>query len=73
MMGVDWEERLGLAFEPSRSTAFHQGDAGLVAVTKDVAGETVALTDRSWKAPTFYTAPLNTKYSLVLMRSIIGN
>ena len=69
-MGVDWEKRLGLGFEQFRGAPFHQGDAGLVAVIKDAAGETVAITDRSWKAQTFYTAPLKTKDCLVLKGAI---
>lgn len=66
IMGVDWEERLGLGFEQFRGAPFHQGDAGLVAVIKDAVGETVAITDGSWKAQTFYTGPLKTKDCLVL-------
>lgn len=70
IMGVDWEERLGLGFEQFRGAAFHQGDAGLVAVIKDADGETVAITDASWKAQTFYTAPLKTQDCLVLKGAI---
>lgn len=66
IMGVDWEERLGLGFEKFRGATFHQGDAGLVAVIKDASGETVAISDESWKAQTFYTAPLKSKSDLVL-------
>ncbi|MCO8121522.1 hypothetical protein NHH03_07230 [Stieleria sp. TO1_6] len=70
IMGVDWEERLGLGFEQFRGAPFHQGDAGLVAVIKDAADETVAITDRSWKAQTFYIAPLKTKECLVVSGAI---
>ncbi|TWT67498.1 hypothetical protein CA85_23490 [Allorhodopirellula solitaria] len=70
IMGVDWEERLGLGFEKFKGASFHQGDAGLVAVVKDAAGETIAVTDASWKAQTFYTAPLKTKDCLVLKGSL---
>lgn len=66
IMGVDWEERLGLGFEKFKGAPFHQGDAGLVAVVKNEAGEIVSVTDASWKAQTFYTAPLKTKECLVL-------
>ncbi|TWU07403.1 hypothetical protein [Allorhodopirellula heiligendammensis] len=66
IMGVDWEERLGLGFEKFRGAVFHQGDAGLVAVVKDESEETVAVTDQSWKAQTFYTSPLKSKECLVL-------
>ncbi|TWU40227.1 hypothetical protein Q31b_35720 [Novipirellula aureliae] len=65
IMGVDWEERLGLGFEKFKGAPFHQGDAGLVAVVKDAADETVSVTDANWKAQTFYTAPLKTKECLV--------
>ena len=66
LMGVDWEEHLGLGFENFRGAAFHQGDAGLVAVIKNDAGETVSVTDATWKAQTFYTAPLQSKDCLVI-------
>ncbi len=70
IMGVDWEERLGLGFEKFRGADFHQGDAGLVAVIKNSAGDTIAITDQSWKAQTFYTAPLKSKSELVLKNGI---
>ncbi|WP_372719850.1 hypothetical protein [Novipirellula sp.] len=70
IMGVDWEERLGLGFEKFKGAPFHQGDAGLVAVVKDAAGETVSITDANWKAQTFYTAPLKTKECLELNGAI---
>ncbi|QDS87171.1 hypothetical protein EC9_13480 [Rosistilla ulvae] len=66
VMGVDWEERLGLGFEQFRGAPFHQGDAGLVAVIKNAAGETVSITDEIWKAQTFYVAPLKSPDCLVV-------
>ena len=66
IMGVDWEEHLGLGFENFRGAAFHQGDAGLVAVIKNSKGESVSITDASWKAQTFYTAPMKTTDCLVI-------
>lgn len=57
-MGVDWEENLGIGTESSRGGQFHAGDAGLVAHIQTATGETVAMTDESWRAQTFYTAPL---------------
>jgi len=66
VMGVDWEEHLGLGFENFRGAPFHQGDAGLVAVIKDASGETVAVTDENWKAQTFYIAPLKFKECLII-------
>jgi hypothetical protein len=70
IMGVDWEERLGLGFEQFRGAPFHQGDAGLVAVVTDAKDETIAITDQSWKAQTFYTAPLKTPDCLVLKGAV---
>lgn len=55
---VDWEEALGLGTEKSRTSDFHAGDGGMVAVIKDVHGITVATTDKNWKAQTFYTSPI---------------
>ena len=63
---VDWEESLGLGMESNRGTKFHAGDGGLVAHFKDAKGDTVALTDNSWKAQTFYTAPIKDKACLVV-------
>ena len=66
VMGVDWEENLGLGSERNRRVAYHPGDAGFVAVIKDEKGRTVAITDKSWRAQTFYTAPLNDRSCLKL-------
>ncbi len=55
---VDWEENLGLGSENNRGSAYHPGDGGMVAVFKDAADNVVAITDASWKAQTFYTAPV---------------
>ena len=38
VMGVDWEENLGLGSERNRRVAYHPGDAGFVAVIKDERG-----------------------------------
>ena len=62
---VDWEETLGLGMESNRGTEFHAGDGGLVAHFQDASGKTVALTDSSWKAQTFYTAPIVDRKCLV--------
>ncbi|SFL43908.1 hypothetical protein SAMN05216302_10951 [Nitrosomonas aestuarii] len=64
LMGVDWEENLGLGSEQNRGYAYHPGDAGLVAVIKDESGQTVAVTDKTWRAQTFYIAPLNDRSCL---------
>lgn len=58
MMLVDWEENLGLGSEEHSGNAYHPGDGGLVAVIKDQNNSVVAVTDNSWKAQTFYTAPV---------------
>lgn len=70
VMGVDWEENLGLGSERNRGVDYHPGDAGFVAVIKDAAGETVALTDASWKGQTFYTAPLQSRDCLIVNGAI---
>lgn len=55
---VDWEENLGLGSEASGSFAYHPGDGGMVAVFKDASENIIDITDDSWKAQTFYTAPI---------------
>ncbi|HBB25953.1 MAG TPA: hypothetical protein DCZ59_06765 [Bacteroidetes bacterium] len=54
---VDWEENLGLGTELSGSP-YHAGDGGVVAVFLDEKGAIIATTNGSWKAQTFYTAPI---------------
>lgn len=67
---VDWEENLGLGSERSRGVGYHPGDGGLVAVIKNAKGETVAVTDGTWRAQTFYIAPLNTRGCLKLRGNV---
>ena len=55
---VDWEEHLGVGCEENRGKSFHNGDGGMVAVIKDAQNNIIAKTDESWKAQTFYTAPI---------------
>jgi len=55
---VDWEEHLGVGCEANRGKPFHNGDGGMVAVIKDSQNNTVATTNKDWKAQTFYTAPI---------------
>ncbi len=55
---VDWEENLALGSEAGRGKDYQPGDGGLVAVIKDSEDATIAITDSSWKAQTFYTSPL---------------
>lgn len=66
IMMVDWEENLGLGSEDNRGKAFHPGDGGLVAHVQDASGASVVITDASWRAQTFYTAPLHDRSCLVV-------
>ncbi len=61
---VDWEENLGLGSERGRGLAYQPGDGGLVMHIQDASGKTVALTDGSWRAQTFYTGPLKERACL---------
>jgi hypothetical protein len=55
---VDWEENLGLGSEDNQGFAYHAGDGGMVAVFKDATNATLAITNSSWRAQTYYTAPI---------------
>ncbi len=66
IMGVDWEENLGLGSEDNRGRAYHPGDGGFVAQFQDESGATIAITDETWRAQTFYTAPIADRACLVL-------
>ena len=70
IMGVDWEENSGLGSEHNRGFDYHPGDAGFVAVVKDDTGRTIAITDKTWRAQTFYTAPLSERSCLKLKGSV---
>jgi hypothetical protein len=50
---VDWEENLGLGTENNNGNLFHPGDGGFIAQFSDG-----TVTNSSWKAQTFYIAPL---------------
>jgi len=52
---VDWEENLGLGSEENRGDVYHAGDGGFIATFSDG-----IVTDASWKAQSFYIAPLQT-------------
>lgn len=56
---VDWEENLGLGTERGRSP-FHPGDGGFIARFSDG-----TQTDGSWKAQSFYIAPLASPQDVV--------
>jgi hypothetical protein len=58
MLLVDWEENLGIGTEISGGFTNHSGDGGMVAVFKDESNTTIAITNNTWKAQTFYTAPI---------------
>ncbi len=60
MLLVDWEENLGTGTEENAGTSNHPGDGGMVAVFKDESGNIVGVTDGSWKAQTYYSAPVTT-------------
>lgn len=70
VMGVDWEENLGLGSERNRGVDYHPGDAGFVAVIKDDSSKTVAITDGTWRVQTFYTAPLQDRSCLKIKGGI---
>jgi len=58
MLLVDWEENLGLGSEQNGGYAYHPGDGGVVAVFRDSDNKTIGLTNKDWKAQTFYTSPV---------------
>jgi len=55
ILGVDWEENLGLGTElnQGQKNPWHPGDGGVIARFSDG-----TVTDSSWKAQSFYIAPL---------------
>ena len=63
---VDWEEYLGQGFETFGKAKYHAGDGGIVMVVKDKNDKIVAVTDDTWKAQTYYIAPLKTKGCLLV-------
>ena len=65
IMGVDWEENLGLGSEAGRGKKFQPGDAGVVAIIMDEQNEVVSVTDNSWHAQTFYTSPISDRTCIV--------
>lgn len=55
---VDWEESLGIGVELNAGDASHPGDGGFVMVVVDSADRIIATSDATWRAQTFYTAPI---------------
>eukprot|EP00903_Cladosiphon_okamuranus_P004454 g4452.t1 len=58
MLLVDWEENLGTGTE-AQGGSDGPGDGGMVAVFKDSTDTIIGMTDDSWRAQTFYTAPIS--------------
>lgn len=67
---VDWEENLGLGSEAGRGKAYQPGDGGLVAHFQSADGETVAITDETWKAQAFYISPLQDRSCLQIQGNV---
>ena len=57
---MDWDENLGLGTELSGKDPWHSGDGGVIAKFSDG-----TVTDSSWKAQSFYIAPLNSPDEVV--------
>ncbi|WP_299219382.1 hypothetical protein [uncultured Psychrobacter sp.] len=55
---VDWEENSGIGSESNQGQSYYPGDGGVVAVFMNTNNEIIAKTNDSWKAQTFYTAPI---------------
>ncbi|NND91270.1 MAG: hypothetical protein HKN42_10430 [Granulosicoccus sp.] len=70
VMAVDWEQNLGLGSENSGGLAFNPGHGGFIAHLQDSTQNTVAITNRRWRAQTFYTSPLKNRNCLVASRQI---
>lgn len=62
---VDWEENLGLGSENNRGNLYHAGDGGFVASFSDG-----TITDASWKAQTFYTAPIDSPENIRMVGNV---
>src|SRR5947207_13179342 len=53
VLAQDWEDKLGLGMEVFQGNTWHSGDGGFVAKFSDG-----TVTDRTWKAQSFYISPL---------------
>ena len=53
VLAQDWEDKLGLGMEVFQGNTWHSGDGGFVARLSDG-----TVTDSTWKAQSFYIAPL---------------
>lgn len=59
---VDWEENPGLGSEVNNGNNYHPGDGGFIAQFSDG-----TVTDATWKAQTFYIAPIQNLNAVVEM------
>lgn len=62
---VDWEEKLGVGMEHFGGNDWHPGDGGLIARFSDG-----TVTDSTWKAQSFYIAPLASPDDVVEKRNV---
>lgn len=53
VLAQDWEDKLGLGMEVFQGNTWHSGDGGFIAKFSDG-----TVTDSTWKAQSFYIAPL---------------
>jgi hypothetical protein len=53
VLAQDWEDKLGLGMEVFQGNTWHSGDGGFIAKFSDA-----TVTDSTWKAQSFYIAPL---------------
>lgn len=60
VLAQDWEDKLGLGMEVFQGNAWHSGDGGFVAKFSDG-----TVTNSTWKAQSFYIAPLNSPDDVV--------
>jgi hypothetical protein len=60
VLAQDWEDKLGLAMEVFQGNNWHSGDGGFVAKFSDGTA-----TDSTWKAQSFYIAPLQNPNDVV--------
>jgi hypothetical protein len=62
---VDWEEKLGVGMEKMPDNDWHPGDGGVIARFSDG-----TVTDSTWKAQSFYIAPLASPEDVTEKRNV---
>ncbi len=62
---VDWEEKLGVGMEKMPDNDWHPGDGGVIARFSDG-----TVTDSTWKAQSFYIAPLASPDDVLEKRNV---